>query len=205
MELKLNNLDIELLLDKSASMGISDCKGKPRWKAMQEQTEAWARDAEKVDSDGITVVPFARDFKVHEGVTANKVHQIFTEHSPGGSTDTALVLKSRLDAYFARKAKATPDAPVKSVCLIVITDGEPDDRDAVAAIIVDASKKMDADEEIAIQFIQIGQDGAAEAFLKYLDDNLTAQGAKFDIVDTNKMEAVEGMPFQDLLAKSFAD
>lgn len=197
----LKNLDIEFLLDKSGSMLTRDCKGKTRWEAAQEQTLALATYAQALDPDGINVVPFAGNFKVYEGVTADKVTQVFQENQPNGGTDTAAVLKNRLDAYFARKANGS----AKPLCLLIMTDGEPSDRNAVADVIVSATKEMDADEEIAMNFIQIGDDAGASEFLKFLDDGLTAKGAKFDIVDTMKISEVENFTIESLIEKTFAD
>ena len=198
----LKNLDIEFLIDKSGSMQTQDCPGgKSRWQYGQETTLALASLAEKHDPDGITVVPFAGSFKVHENVTAGKVGQVFQEHSPMGSTNTAAVLKARLDAYFARKAAGS----AKSACILVLTDGAPDDQNAVADAIVAATKQMDRDEEVAISFIQIGQDGEASKFLAWLDEGLTSKGAKFDIVDTVKIAEVENFSIEQLIEKTFAD
>ena len=198
----LKNLDIEFLVDKSGSMLVNDCPGgKTRWDYSQETTFALATLAQKYDPDGITVVPFAGSFKVYESTTAAKVGQIYQENSPQGSTNTAAVLKSRLDAYFDRKAKGG----AKSTCLLVMTDGAPDDQQAVADVIVAATKKMDADEELAINFIQVGLDPEASKFLTWLDDGLVAKGAKFDIVDTVKIADVENFTIEQLIEKTFAD
>lgn len=196
----LKNLDIEFLLDKSGSMTQCDCPGgKSRWVSAQETTLALATLAEKYDPDGITVVPFNNAFKVHEGVTATKVDQIFKEHVPMQSTDTAAALRDRLDAHFARRAAGG----TKSTCLLVMTDGEPNDRTAVADAIVEATKKMTADEELAISFVQVGHDAEAAKFLQWLDDDLIGRGAKFDIVDTVNIEAITDI--ESLLQKAFAD
>lgn len=204
MSLDLANLDIEFLLDKSGSMGTNrDCPGeKSRWEYAQETTLALAAYAEKHDPDGITVVPFAGSFKVYEGVTAAKVADVFAENQPMGATETGAVLKNRLDAYFARKEAGT----AKSLLLLVMTDGKPESQDEVAQAIVEATRKMDRDEEIAIQFVQIGKDAGATKFLQFLDDELVSKhGAKFDIVDTVKIADVENFTFADLIQKSFAD
>lgn len=200
--MKFENLDIELLFDKSGSMETKDCPGgKSRWVYGQEQALALATHAEKFDADGLTVVPFATKFKAYEGVTAAKVTQVFAENQTGGSTDTAAVIKSRLDAFFARKAAGN----AKACCLIVLTDGAPDDQNAVADVIVAATKQLERDEELAIQFIQIGNDPDAAKFLTFLDDGLQARGAKFDIVDTTKIADVEDFTIVQLLEKTFAD
>jgi uncharacterized protein with von Willebrand factor type A (vWA) domain len=195
----LKNLDIEFLVDKSGSMSTRDCPGgKSRWDYGQETTLALASLAEKHDPDGITVVPFATQYKVHEGVTSAKVTQVFQEHYPMGGTNTAGVLKARLDAHFARGG-------AKPTLILVLTDGAPDDQNSVADVIVAATKRMSRDEELAINFIQIGQDAEASKFLAFLDDNLVARGAKFDIVDTVKIADVENFSIEQLIEKSFAD
>jgi hypothetical protein len=198
----LKNLDIEFLLDKSGSMSEKDCPGgKSRWDYAQETTLALARLADVHDPDGISVTPFAGNYKTYDGVTSQKVAQVFQENFPMGGTNTAAVLQNRLDAYFTRKAAGK----AKSTLFLVLTDGEPTDRQAVANVIVDATKKMDRDEELAIQFIQIGKDDGAANFLKFLDDGLTAKGAKFDIVDTVQLVDLESLSFEELIQKSFAD
>jgi len=200
--LDLKKLDIEFLVDKSGSMVMADCPGgKSRWDFSRETTHALAVHCERIDSDGITVVPFAGQFKVYEGVTGAKVGQIYSENSPGGSTETAAVLQNRIDAHFARRAAGSD----KSTCIFVMTDGEPNDQQAVADVIVAATKKMGADEELAINFIQVGQDPAASKFLTWLDDGLVAAGAKFDIVDTVKIAEVENFTIEALIEKTFAD
>jgi uncharacterized protein with von Willebrand factor type A (vWA) domain len=202
MPVDLNNLDIELLLDKSGSMDTADCPGGlSRWKYAEEVAVALARKACKHDKDGIGVTVFAGSFKSYDGVTEAKVAEVFRENEPNGSTDTAAALKSRLDAYFARKSSGG----AKNVLLLVLTDGEPTDKLAVADVIVAATKKMDRDEEVAIQFVQVGKDAAAAKFLAFLDDGLTAKGAKFDIVDTVTFDQIESLSFTDLIEKSFAD
>lgn len=200
--MKIENLDVEFALDKSGSMVNQDCPGgKSRWQYGQETTLALAHYTSKYDQDGITVVPFAGSFKVHEGVTPAVVNQIFQEHSPMGSTNTAAMLQNRLDAYFARKASGN----TKPLALFVLTDGAPDDQNAVARTIIDATKKMDRDEEVAISFIQIGQDPEATKFLQRLDDQLSKEGAKFDIVDCLTISEVENLTPEQLIEKAFND
>ncbi len=205
MSLNLANLDVEFLLDKSGSMGTKDCANgkKTRWEYGKETLEALANAAQKHDPDGIVVTVFARNFRTYEGVKSggDKITAIYKENEPMGGTDTAKALKSRLDAYFARKS--TGEA--KSLVLFVMTDGAPDDEKSVADVIIEASKKLDRDDEVAISFVQVGKDDDATRFLKSLDDELTSKGAKFDIVDTLPVDEVENLSVQELIEKTFAD
>lgn len=205
MSVNLANLDVEFLLDKSGSMGTKDCLGgkKSRWDYGRETLEGLANAVTPHDPDGITVAVFARQVKTYENVTAgsDKIAAIYKENQPAGGTDTAKVLKGRLDAYFARKAAGT----AKSTVLFVMTDGAPDDQAEVAKVIVEAANKLDNDDELAISFVQVGKDADATAFLKFLDDDLQKHGAKFDIVDTLPVDEIENLTAQELIEKAFAD
>jgi uncharacterized protein YegL len=120
-----------------------------------------------------------------------------------GSTDLASVLQDALDNYFQRKAAG--QTKLNGETILVITDGEPDDRKAVMRQIIEASRQMDRDEELAISLIQVGKDRKATEFLKALDDQLQGAGAKFDIVDTITMEQMEGMTLVEVLLNAITD
>jgi uncharacterized protein with von Willebrand factor type A (vWA) domain len=192
----LKQYDVIILIDKSGSMSTEDVNGKSRWEAAQEQVNAWARAAQKYDTDGITVGFFNNSYKLHENVTPAMVETIFKEHSPGGSTDTDKVI----DYVLNQRAR------VKPILVFVVTDGGADDQNAVAKAIAKCTHSMKADEEVGIQFLQIGSDKKATEFLTFLDDSLVAKhGAKFDIVDTNTFEVAQNMSYEDLCAKTLAD
>ncbi len=200
----LQNRDYTLIIDKSGSMATPDQKGgKSRWATAEESTFALATKCEQFDPDGITVYLFSGKFKRYENVTASKVTQIFQENDPAGSTDLASVLQHALDNYFQRKsANQTKE---NGETILVITDGEPDDRKAVMKVIIEASRRMDRDEELAISFIQVGKDAQATRFLKVLDDELQGAGAKFDICDTITMDDMEDMSLAEVLLNAIND
>lgn len=64
---------------------------------------------------------------------------------------------------------------------MVITDGSPDDGQAVEREIIDCTKRLRDDDEMSVSFIQIGEDPGAKKYLKNLDNSLEAKGARFDI------------------------
>jgi hypothetical protein len=197
-EEQLKTYDIILLIDKSSSMTTADVKGRERWDAIKEQTAAWAREAHKWDQDGITVGFFNNKFSVHENVTPAKVDDIFKEHKPSNSTETHEVIEHVLNAYLNSRKKP--------ILVFVVTDGASSDNKKLATVIAKATHKMTKDEEIGIQFVQIGQDPDAAAMLKFLDDELMAKfGAKFDIVDTTTFEEAIEMPFLELCSKTLTD
>ena len=200
----LENRDYTLIIDKSGSMATPDQKGgRSRWVAAQESTLALASKCEQFDPDGITIYLFSGRFKRYENVTASKVTQIFRENDPSGSTDLAAVLKHATDNYFERKAARQTKANGETI--LVVTDGEPDDRKAVMKVIIEASRRMDRDEELAISFIQVGTDSQATKFLKILDDELQGAGAKFDICDTITIDDMEDYSLSEILLNAIND
>ncbi len=200
----LENRDYTLIIDKSGSMSTKDKPGgSSRWQIMQESALALASKCEELDPDGITVYLFSGKFKRYDNVTAAKVGTIFQENDPSGRTDLAGVLTDALNNYFQRKAKG--QTPANGELILVVTDGEPDDRKAVMQVILDASQKLDRDEELAISFIQVGTDAAATQFLKILDDDLGRAGAKFDIVDTITMNDMEDLTLKEVLLSAISD
>ena len=200
----LENRDYTLIIDKSGSMATPDQKGgRTRWFAAQESTFALATKCEQFDPDGITVYVFSGRFKRYENVTSSRVNQVFQENDPSGTTDLAGVLKHATDNYFERKA-ASETKPNGEI-ILVITDGEPDDRKAVMKVIIEASRQMERDEELGISFIQVGKDPHANRFLKVLDDELQSAGAKFDICDTITMDEIEDMSLKEVLMNAIID
>lgn len=200
----MKDRDYTLIIDKSGSMSTPDQRsGRTRWQEAQESTIALARKCEQFDPDGITVYLFSGRFKRYDNVTSSKVEQIFMENDPMGTTNLAGVLLDATENYFKRKA-ARQTKP-EGETILVITDGEPDDRKAVMETIVNATRKMDRDEELAISFVQIGADQGASKFLKALDDQLQSVGAKFDICDTVTMEEMEDLSIAEILLRAIED
>jgi hypothetical protein len=186
----LDNRDYTLIIDKSGSMSTKDqAGGRSRWDVIQESTRALAAKCEEFDPDGITVYTFSTKFRRYDQVTAIRVDQIFLENEPIGRTEMADVLKDAFQSYFQRKASG--QAKPNGEKFLVVTDGQPDNRDLVMAAIIQASQEMDRDKELAVTFIQIGSDPDATKFLKLLDDDLTKADAKFDIVDTINIQEIE--------------
>ncbi|MEH2118870.1 VWA domain-containing protein [Nostoc sp. UHCC 0926] len=200
----MSDRDYTLIIDKSGSMSTPDqVGGRSRWEIAQESTLALARKAEQFDPDGITVYLFSGRFKRYDDVTSAKVAQIFLENDPSGTTNLAGVLQDALNNYFQRKAagKSKPNGET----ILVITDGEPDDRKAVFEVIIHATRQMERDEELGISIIQVGSDAQATKFLKALDDQLQSVGAKFDICDTVTLDDLEEMSLVDVLTNAITD
>jgi len=200
----LQDRDYTLIIDKSGSMSTPDqAGGRSRWDSAQESTLALARKCEQFDPDGITVYLFSSRFKRYDNVTSSKVAQIFQENDPAGTTNLAAVLKDACDRYFQNKAAGQTKAGGETI--LVVTDGEPDDRKAVMRTIIEASRQMDRDEELAISMIQVGSDATATQFLKALDDQLQGAGAKFDICDAITIDDMADMTLAEVLLNAIND
>ncbi|MBE9219575.1 vWA domain-containing protein [Dolichospermum flos-aquae] len=200
----MSDRDYTLIIDKSGSMSTPDqVGGRTRWEIAQESTIALARKCEQFDPDGITVYVFSGKFKRYDDVTTAKVSQIFQENDPAGTTNLAGVLQDALNNYFQRKAAGNTKPNGETI--LVITDGEPDDRKAVFEVIIQATRQMEKDEELAISMIQVGADAQATKFLKALDDQLQGVGAKFDICDTITLDDLEDMSLTDVLMNAITD
>jgi hypothetical protein len=211
----LKNRDYTLIIDKSGSMAITDEDDakikneqvmKTRWELMAESSIALASKCEKLDPDGITVYTFSTNFRKYTNVTARKVVEIFEDEDPFGNTNLAGVLQAVLGDYFQRKISG--QAKPNGETILVVTDGKADDPMAVIRTIVEATQKMDRDEELAISFIQIGTDSEASEYLTYLDNQLQKEReAKFDIVDTITIEEIieKGLTLTEVLLRAITD
>jgi len=178
-------------IDKSGSMAEQGVFGMSRWDEARELTIGIAKHCEKLDEDGIDVVVFANTVKTYSNVTADKVVQVFTESQPIGGTNTA----AALEEIFANYLKDT----TIPVTLIVITDGIPNNTQDVSKAISNLTQYLKDDTDFGIQFIQVGNDTSARKFLKSLDDDLVASGAKFDIVATLTSEEIESLSLDEVL------
>jgi hypothetical protein len=187
--------DFVIGLDASGSMASPSTRypGKTRWQEAQETIFGLASILGQYDTDGIDIVVFGGNVQVFEGVTANKVSDIFAARSPRGSTPLAEALREIV--------KLNGDG--KKAVALVFTDGEPDDRAAVERVIVDAANAQERDEDFTILFVQIGDDHGAAKFLAHLDDGLSS--AKFDIVDTISAAEADQMEPLDLINKAIND
>lgn len=181
VEAKLSEYDFIVAIDASGSMGTDDMKGRSRWQYGQETIEAFCRDLSKYDSDGIDVVVFGgANIETFQGVDAKKVGEIFSTRAPRGSTPLAEALTACV------KLAGKSD---KKDFVLVLTDGIPDDKNAAAKVIRDASNKLESDDALTFLFVQVGYDSEASRYLKMLDDDLT--GCKFDIVDAKTIDEAE--------------
>lgn len=180
-----------------------------RWLSAQGAIVALAKQCEAFDGDGITVYinPASSGsselFQRYDHLRSDDLDRVFTANIPLDSLNLSAVLQMALDDYFERKAAG--QTKVNGEIVLVITDGEPQDRRAIVKTIVNATQRMDVDEELGIGFIQIGDDALARGFLTILDDDLRMAGAKFDIVHTRMLSEIEASSLAAFLTETITD
>lgn len=184
--------DYSIIVDASGSMAGS------LWRQAGEALQLLAPEAVKCDPDGITLYFFSDSFKKYDNVkSANRCKELFDDKSNQifSTTDLAKVVEDAIE----------PDNAGRPETLLVITDGVPNNQDAVEQIIIKATKKMKKNEELSITIVQIGNDRAASSWLQHLDDGLTKKGAKFDIVDVVPFSKINSMSFAKIVELSIHD
>lgn len=183
--LELNKGDQFIVaVDVSASMGASDTpSGATRIDFSKEKTILIATEATAWDPDGVNILSFGHKVtQVGVATKDNAASLINPLKADQSSTDTAAVIKA---GYKIHK-----DAGHKQTVLFVITDGEPNDEDAVFKSIAAITNEVKDEREFNISFLTVGKRSAGlEAFLTKLDDALP--GAKYDIVDVKELEKVD--------------
>ncbi|GAB4380530.1 MAG: hypothetical protein Kow00121_36970 [Elainellaceae cyanobacterium] len=210
-------MDTTLLHDRDYTFIIArtavDDLGKPpgfaeRWLVAQEAVLALAQICEEHDPDGITLYVACLseetcNFKKHDQVTSAKLAPLIQGSYPPQRIGLKAVLELALNDYLRRKTAGTTKA--NGEIILVVLDGEPSDRMAVAKVIRDTTHQLDSDKELGIGFVQIGEDILARGFLSALDNHLKEVGAKFDIVDTQLLDAIELNSLTDFLLGTLYD
>lgn len=199
----VTNRDYTVIIDKSGSLTTDDGTGKTRWQIAQESTIALAQKCDEIDPDGITIYLYSGRFRRYDNVTADKIREIYAQNEPMGKSDLKSVLQDALGNYFQRKAQG--EAKPNGETMLIITDGVPDEPKEIIRLIIDATHKIDRDEELGISFIQIGKDKKATEYFQALDDLLQKAGAKFDIVDTITIDDMEEMNLTQVLLNALID
>lgn len=183
--LELSAYDFYTVIDASGSMGKGIKHGgrsMTRLEAVRETAEQHARVADSIDTDGGSVGFFNNEFHLEHNVTADKMEAVFATHKPAGGTATDRAIRG---AWEHHKKNST-----KKFLLTVFTDGEPDSQSAVETVICDIANHISDKTQARIQFIQVGDDPGASAWLEKLDSGLKGR-AKFDIVNFQTLDWVE--------------
>lgn len=198
-ERQIEDADYAFVIDKSGSMMMTDMRGgQTRWNAVAESVYAIAAHVFRLDPDGLDIWVFSGHHKLYPNVRPEKVHQVFQENLPYGPTNLTDVLQAAVDRYFAKRDAG--QVKKNGEVLIVVTDGQPDDKNGVTRVITNTVSKLRPEDNLAIQFVQVGKDRDASQFLRYLDTQLVVNHQAWrDIVGTIKVEEIEKHGLQQVL------
>lgn len=204
----IEEYEIAIVVDRSYSMTTQDVPVKSggffgfgsktvsRWDAVGTELAAFAKEVEKIDTDGLDLVFFGGTTTAHRNLSSADVMRLFDSAKPNGSTPLHSGLMMAIDVL-----KGT-QKPKKFI--IVYTDGSPDDRYAAKDVIVRQANSQSRDDELTILFLQVGNDRSATDYLRMLDDDL--KEAKFDIVDAKTAdEAKQFGSIAELIAAAIND
>ncbi|NML24307.1 VWA domain-containing protein [Zoogloea dura] len=185
MTQNIANHDFIVLIDFSGSMATIDSGQKlSRIDRVKESVLGLVSELAAVDEDGIEIITFGSEsILLTSGVkNAEVLNSVFSRRVAGG-TPTAEALAK---AFEVAGKSDKPDF------IVVFTDGEPNNRQAVKDVLIKQANSQNADGDLTVLFIQVGNDTAAGAFLDELDDALI--GAKFDIVDKKTQAEADAYP-----------
>lgn len=175
-----------IIVDRSGSMSFPDGSGS-RWDSAGKAVEKLVETVFKYDTDHIVpLYLFDHEIEfVGECTKSSQVKNVFKGYKPRGTTDLAKCLDVALKKY---SGAVRPNYEVvPGTTYIVILDGCADDKEAVKTVIrhyaEPGSGYISNHTQIAISFIQIGDDESATRFLEDLDNNMKCGP---DIVDTKK-------------------
>lgn len=154
--------------------------------------------------NGFTLTTFAGDYNVYNNSTPENVTHLFQNPMFSLGTRMAEPLADRLNTFFSHRA-----ASGKPLLIAVITDGCPAPKREpmmVADVLINATRKMRDARDVTVVFFQIGgADFKGQRFLSYLDNQLVADGARFDIVKNVPMERLEQIGLAQSLVDSIQD
>ena len=188
--LELNKGDQFIIgLDISMSMSNTDCPGgQRRIDYTLESVRTFVAEANKWDPDGVSFYLFGATVHAFRDVQPAEIDtQIAAfKNKLEGATMSHLAIRKAYEEHVEKKNEQT--------FLLLFTDGEPSDSDAVERTIIEITKAVKDPMEFRIAIITVGERSPSlNQWLKDLDDNLTAKGAKADIVDVKRLEEVDFM------------
>jgi hypothetical protein len=191
---QLSQFDTIFVVDDTGSMQLAansketyTSQTKSRWDILTRALQYIANIATMYDSDGLDIHFLISTKLNRKNVRSGEeilalLKQVNLEKSVGGTymnPPLAELLGPHLIKYQQhsnRKVAGQETAPPKPLNIIVLTDGKADDEKALKRLLVRTAKQLDEmfapDSQIGIQFLQVGDDKDAAAFLKHLDNEL---------------------------------
>lgn len=195
---RLQNRDYTIILARSDRQNLNTPPGlESQWLLAEKSIINLAKQCEQFDPDGITIYIAASPLVKYEHTTSADLVKVFQENYAIQHLNLVETLAAALNDHFERKENRS--------IIIVVLDSEPENRRKIIKLLVEATNKMDKDEELGVMFAQVGEDVITRGFLTALDDDLHRAGAKFDIVDTKMLGEMESSEIHQFLLNALLD
>jgi hypothetical protein len=174
----LKQYDIALMIDSSGSMDSPLAQvGESKWQWCLEQIYSFAKEAQTLGRGPFDFCVFENRHELTQNCTADKAREIMTNHRPGGGTDLSTPLQEILADRLSKPRQ-------RPLLVVIVSDGMPNQGVPVEQVVIENTKQMKSAKDIKILFLQIGSDHAGKVLADYLDNDLTMEGAPFDIVSS---------------------
>lgn len=170
--------------DISGSMQTRDCPGgTTRFSYVLETMRVFIAEAAKWDPDGVSFYTFNNQLTEYpDVVSVAEINDKIGKLKPGGGTNTHLPITAAFREHQKKGSEQT--------FLLLFTDGEPSDPDAVKKAVIDITNQVKDEHEFRISILTVGERSPQlNQWLTDLDDNLS--GAKYDIIDVERLEDVD--------------
>lgn len=167
-------------------MGTADGSG-TRWDSARKAVEKLVDKVFTYDTDG-SVPLYLFDDRVEfvgECTNSSQIKGVFESYQPRGTTDLASCLEVAMQKYLPKNRENSKFVPGST--FIVLLDGTTDDNNKVKTVLnyyADPTNGfIKSHTDVAVSFIQIGDNEGATKFLKELDEGSPEYP---DIVDAKK-------------------
>jgi len=172
------------------------------WREAQGAIVELAKQCVKYDRSGIDIYFATTPPQRKRGGNVADLAKVFQVKTPPPANDLLSSLQAALDNHFANLEEG------KKETIIVVLDHLPNDQEGIIQCLVDATKKIDVENDaysLGISFILIGDDEEAKAFLNFLDDELEVRGATHDMVDAKGWMAIKNSSIEKFLLDALLD
>lgn len=191
---QLKQFDTTFVVDDTGSMQLpaksSDASGsdvKTRWDVLTKALQYIAQIAATYDKDGVDIsFLISEDLNTTNITTGQEVldllDQVDLTAGSGGTYFEPVLAEilgpyvSKYEDFFEKKKKGEKTTKPKPLNVIVLTDGMDDEEEATEELLVRIAGQLDKmnapRSQVGIQFLQVGDDPDAAAFLDRLDNDI---------------------------------
>ncbi len=159
------------------------------WREAQMAIVELAKQCVKYDKSGIDIYFATTPPQRKEGGNVADLAKVFQVKDAPPADDLLSSLQDALNRHFDNPEEGRKET------IIVVLDHLPNDQEGIINVLVEATKKIDTENDayrLGISFILIGENEEAKAFLNFLDDELEVAGASHDMIDAKGWMAIKG-------------